>query len=94
MLKTLHSAVYAVILCFGAITASAQVNLTAHTTGVGTAVHTTITALGEIAADRGIANIQIKEAKPVQNMYVEGKVDIGTLPFVYPLCQSSGPYQN
>ncbi len=97
MLKTLHSAVYAVILCFGAITASAQVNLTAHTTGVGTAVHTTITALGEIAADRGIANIQIKDGQTgtKYNMAVaEGKVDIGTLPFVLPfvLSKAAGPY--
>ena len=85
------SAVLMTSMAFG------QVNLTSHTAGAGTAVAITATALVEYAADRGIANIQLKDGQ-TGTKYVkglaEGKIDIITAPFILPfvLGKAVGPY--
>jgi len=97
MLKTLKTAALAATLFFTGVIANAEVNLTAHTSGAGTAVQINVTALGEFAADRGIANIQIKDGQTGSKYNValaEGKIDIASLPFVLPfvLSKAVGPY--
>ena len=96
MLKTLKTATLAATLFFTGAIANAEVNLTAHTSGTGTAVQINVTALGEFAADRGIANIQIKDGQTGSKYNValaEGKIDIASLPFVLPfvLSKAVGP---
>ena len=63
MLKTLKMATLATGISLIGSLANAEVSLTAHTTAPGTAVQLTVTALGEFAAERGIANIQIKDGQ-------------------------------
>jgi TRAP transporter TAXI family solute receptor len=97
MLKTLKMAAFATGISLIGSLANAEVNLTAHTTAPGTAVQLTVTALGEFAAERGIANIQIKDGQTgtkYNQAVAEGKVDIGTLPFILPfvLSKAAGPY--
>ena len=80
-----------------ASTAFAQVNLTSNTAGAGTAVGLTATALVEYAAERGIANIQLKDGqtgtKYIQAL-AEGKIDLASGPFILPfvLSRAAGPY--
>ncbi|MFL2790040.1 MAG: TAXI family TRAP transporter solute-binding subunit [Paracoccaceae bacterium] len=97
MLKTLKIAVLSATMAITGAVANAEVNLSAHTTAPGTAVQITVSALGEFAAERGIANIQIKDGQTGTKYNVavaEGKVDIGTLPFILPflLNKAAGPY--
>ena len=97
MLNKLKVAALAAMLSFTGALAHAEVNLSAHTTAPGTAVQLTVSALGEFAAERGIANIQIKEGQTgtkYNKALAEGKIDIGTLPFILPfvLSKAAGPY--
>ncbi|MEM6986869.1 MAG: TAXI family TRAP transporter solute-binding subunit [Pseudomonadota bacterium] len=97
MLKTLKTTAVALLAALPASAALAEVNLTSNTAGAGTAVGLTATALVEYAADRGIANIQLKDGQTGTN-YVqalaEGKVDIVNGPFILPflLARGAGPY--
>jgi len=99
MLKTLCTAAFAAAATFSASTAMAQVNLVSNTAGAGTAVALTATSLVEYAAERGIANIQLKDGQTGTN-YVqalgEGKIDIANGPFILPfmLQRGVGPYSN
>ncbi len=82
-------------LCASA--ALAQVNLTSNTAGAGTTAGLTATALVEYAADRGIANIQLKDGQTGTNYIqalAEGKIDIANGPFILPfmLTRAAGPY--
>ena len=97
MLKTLKTAIVAATATLTASAAMAQVNLTSNTAGAGTAVGLTASALVEYAADRGIANIQLKDGQTGTNYVLalaEGKVDIVNGPFVLPflLTRGVGPY--
>jgi TRAP-type uncharacterized transport system substrate-binding protein len=79
--------------------ASAQANLTAETSGAGASNHIAITALGEIAAERGIADFQVLDGQVLTNSLlnvVEGKSDIVPVPFILPflLSKGAGPYAN
>ena len=79
--------------------AYAQVNLTAETAGPGTVVHLAPTALVEYAAERGVANIQLKDGQTTTDYLLavaEGKTDIASGPFILPflLSRGAGPYAN
>ncbi|MYK30629.1 MAG: C4-dicarboxylate ABC transporter substrate-binding protein, partial [Boseongicola sp. SB0670_bin_30] len=93
MLKNCSAAVLAVTAALTASATSAQVNLTSNTAGAGTAVGLTATALVEYAADRGIANIQLKDGQTGTNYVLalaEGKIDIASGPFMLPFLLSRG----
>ena len=99
MLKTFKTAAVAVTAAMTASAALAQVNLTSHTAGAGTAVGLTATALVEYAADRGIANIQLKDGQTGTNYMLalaEGKIDLASGPMLLPfvLSRAIGPYSN
>jgi len=77
--------------------ANATVNLTSQTAGAGTPVALTATALVELAAERGIANIQLKDGQTgtvYMQAVAEGKVDIVNGPFILPflMTRGAGPY--
>ena len=77
--------------------AHAEVNLTYHTAGAGTTVALTATALVEYAAERNIANIQLKDGQTGTNFtrdLAEGKIDLASGPFILPflLSKGAGPY--
>gem|GEM_PF-5824469 len=67
MLRTLQTALVAAAATLMASTAIAQVNLVSHAAGAGTAGGLAATGLVEFASEAGVANIQLKTAKPVQN---------------------------
>ncbi len=97
MLKTLKTAALAVTATLTAAAAHAQVNLTSNTAGAGTTAGLTATALVEYAAERGIANIQLKDGQTGTNYIqalAEGKIDIANGPFILPflLSRAAGPY--
>ncbi len=80
-----------------ATSASAQVNLTAETASPGGSVHLGISHLGEVAAKRGIANIQLSDGQTLTNSIqnvAEGKTDIASTPYILPflLAKGRGPY--
>jgi hypothetical protein len=50
-----------------AVPASAQQNLTAETASPGTAPHTAVTTLAEVAAAAGIANFQVAQGQTLTN---------------------------
>ncbi|MEM6465399.1 MAG: TAXI family TRAP transporter solute-binding subunit [Pseudomonadota bacterium] len=85
--------------CLAAASAVAQVNLTSQTAGPGTTVGLTANALVEYAAERGIANIQLKDGQTGTKYFqtlAEGKLDIGNGPFVLPflMARAAGPYSS
>ena len=97
MLKTIKMASLAVAAAMTASVATAQVNLTSNTAGAGTTAGLTATALVEYAANRGIANIQLKDGQTGTNYIqalAEGKIDIANGPFILPflLTRAAGPY--
>lgn len=99
MLKTLRMAALAATAVLTGPAALAQVNLTSNTAGAGTAVFLTATGLVEYAAERGIANIQLKDGQTGTNYILalaEGKIDIANGPFLLPfmLMRGAGPYAN
>lgn len=97
MLKTLKTTALVVAAAIATTGAHAQANLTSNTAGAGTTVGLTATALVEYAADRGIANIQLKDGQTGTNYIqalAEGKIDIANGPFILPflLTRAAGPY--
>ena len=97
MLNALKAAALAATATVTGAAAAAQVNLTSNTAGAGTVVGLTATALVEYAADRGIANIQLKDGQTGTNYIqalAEGKIDIANGPFVLPfmLTHAIGTY--
>ncbi len=92
-LKTLKYAGLAAAALFAATAASAQVNLTSNTGQTGNAIGLTAASLAEYAAERGIANIQLKDGQTATNYMLalaEGKIDIGNGPFIIPFLLSNG----
>ena len=81
----------------GAVTAEAQVNLSGETAGQGGVPGTVHAHLAEVAAERGIANLQVQYGQTltnsVQNL-AEGKSDIvsGPQALVFLLNAGRGPY--
>lgn len=97
MFWKLKQAALAVTATLAASASMAQVNLTSNTAGAGTTAGLTATALVEYAADRGIANIQLKDGQTGTNYIqalAEGKIDIANGPFILPflLTRAAGPY--
>lgn len=83
--------------CVGASTSFAQSNLSAETAAPNTVPGTSVLSLGEVAAQEGIADIQVKTnqtlTNSVQNV-AEGSTDVATAPFLLPflLSRGAGPY--
>ena len=87
MLKTITKAAVAATFVLSASAGFAQVNLTSNAAGAGTAGALSATSLVENAAERGIANIQMKDGQ-TGTKYVmalaEGKIDLASGPFILP----------
>ena len=86
-------------LAFGlmASTASAQTLLTAETGPPGTVPFTAMTALAEIASDKGIANFQVADSQTLTNSLqnlAEGKTDVSGAPLIltFLMSKGAGPY--
>lgn len=80
-----------------ATSAFAQANLTAETASPGGATYLAPAHLTEVAAARGIANIQLADGQTLTNSVqnvAEGKTDIGSTPYILPFLMSRGvgPY--
>jgi len=72
-------------------------NLTGETGSPGGSIHLSIAHLGEVAAEQGIANIQISDGQTLTNSIqnvAEGKTDIAGTPYILPflLANGRGPY--
>jgi TRAP-type uncharacterized transport system substrate-binding protein len=92
-----RTAALAAIATLAASAAQAQVTLTAETAAAGASPYVSVTALGEIAAERGIANFQVLDDQVLTNSLqnvAEGKSDITAAPFILPflLSKGAGPY--
>lgn len=77
--------------------AFAQVNLSAETASPGGATYLAPAHLTEVAAARGIANIQLADGQTLTNSLqnvAEGKTDIASTPYILPFLMSRGvgPY--
>ena len=95
MIKKLISASLALGLM--ASTASAQTLLTAETGPPGTVPFTAMTALAEIASDKGIANFQVADSQTLTNSLqnlAEGKTDVSGAPLIltFLMSKGAGPY--
>lgn len=93
-MQTVAALATAMTLASGAF---AQANLTAETASPGGAVHLAPSHLVEIAATRGIANIQLTDGQTLTNSLqnvAEGKTDIAGTPHILPFLMSRGvgPY--
>ena len=98
MLNKFTTAVAAMSV-LAASTAAAQVNLTSNAAGAGTAGALAATSLVENAAERGIANIQLKDGQTGTKYTLalaEGKIDLASGPFVLPflMARAAGPFSN
>ena len=72
-------------------------NLTAETAAPGGSIHLSMVHLGEIAAELGIANIQVADGQTLTNSIqnvAEGKTDIAGTPYILPFLMHAGrgPY--
>ena len=96
--KTTVAAIAATFV-IAASSANAQANLTSNAAGAGTAGALSATSLVENAAERGIANIQLKDGQTGTKYTLalaEGKIDLASAPFVLPFLMSkgAGPFSN
>lgn len=78
-------------------TAQAIENLTAETASPGGSIHLSMAHLGEVAAEMGVANIQVADGQTLTNSVqnvAEGKTDIAGTPYILPflLSKGRGPY--
>jgi TRAP transporter TAXI family solute receptor len=99
MLKLLKMSVLAATASVTASMALAQVNLTSNAAGAGTAGALSAMALVENAAERGIANIQLKDGQTGTKYTLalaEGKIDLASAPFILPflMARAAGPFSN
>ena len=84
------------VLAF-AVSANAQQNLTSETASPGTAPHTAVTTLAEVASAAGIANFQVAQGQTLTNSLqnvAQGKTDLAAVPLILPflLSKGAGPY--
>ena len=87
----------ALALGFAGSAAFSQANLTAETASPGGSIHLSLAHLTEVAAERGIANIQLADGQTLTNSVqnvAEGKTDIAGTPYILPflLAKGRGPY--
>jgi len=99
MLKTVFKTASAMTFALSASASFAQVNLTSNAAGAGTAGALSATSLVENAAERGIANIQMKDGQTGTKYIMalaEGKIDLASGPFILPflMAKAAGPYSN
>ena len=99
MLRKFTAAVIAATFTLSAGSASAEVNLTSNAAGAGTAGALAATSLVESAAERGIANIQLKDGQTGTKYTLalaERKIDLASAPFILPflLSKAAGPFSN
>jgi len=78
-------------------TSAAQTNLTAETGSPGGSIYLSLSHLTEVAAKRGVANIQLADGQTLTNSVqnvAEGKTDIAGTPYILPflLAKGRGPY--
>lgn len=72
-------------------------NLTAETASPGGSIHLSMAHLAEVAAEAGVANIQVADGQTLTNSIqnvAEGKTDIAGTPYILPflLSKGRGPY--
>ncbi len=72
-------------------------NLTAETASPGGSIHLSMVHLAEVAAEAGVANIQVADGQTLTNSIqnvAEGKTDIAGTPYILPflLAKGRGPY--
>lgn len=99
MLNLMKTAAVAAVAATVATAGFAEVNLTSNAAGAGTAGALTATSLVEFAAERGIANIQLKDGQTGTKFTMdlaEGKIDLASGPFILPflLGRAAGPFSN
>jgi len=78
-------------------TAQSAENLTGETASPGGSIHLSMAHLAEVAAAKGIANIQVADGQTLTNSIqnvAEGKSDIAGTPYILPflLSKGRGPY--
>ncbi|MDP6192663.1 MAG: C4-dicarboxylate ABC transporter substrate-binding protein, partial [Paracoccaceae bacterium] len=98
MLNIFKVAALAVTASFASASAMAEVNLVSNAAGAGTAGGLTATSLVGYAAERGIANIQLKDGQTGTKYMLalaEGKIDLASGPHVLPFLmgRGAGPYK-
>ena len=77
--------------------AHAAENLTGETASPGGAIHLAMSHLAEVAAEMGVANIQVADGQTLTNSVqnvAEGKTDVAGTPYILPflLSKGRGPY--
>ena len=77
--------------------ASAVENLTGETASPGGSIHLSMAHLAEVAAEAGVANIQVADGQTLTNSVqnvAEGKTDVAGTPYILPflLSKGRGPY--
>jgi len=87
----------ALTTCLGISMSHAQTNLSAETAAPNTVPGNSVLALGEVASQAGIADIQVKTGQTLTNSVqnvAEGSTDIATTPYLLPflLSRGAGPY--
>ena len=80
-----------------ATTANAAENLTGETASPGGSIHLSMAHLAEVAAEAGVANIQVAAGQTLTNSVqnvAEGKTDVAGTPYILPflLAKGRGPY--
>jgi len=94
LVKTLIAASVAALM---ATTVNSAENLTGETASPGGSIHLSMAHLAEVAAAKGIANIQVADGQTLTNSIqnvAEGKTDIAGTPYILPflLQKGRGPY--
>jgi len=95
-INTMVSLGIAAALAAGTVQAEIK-NLTAETASPGGSIHLSMVHLGEVAAEMGVANIQVSDGQTLTNSIqnvAEGKTDISGTPYILPflLSKGRGPY--
>lgn len=95
--KSIRSLIAIGIAATFASSANAIENLTAETASPGGSIHLSMAHLAEVAAEAGVANIQVADGQTLTNSIqnvAEGKTDIAGTPYILPflLSKGRGPY--
>jgi TRAP-type uncharacterized transport system substrate-binding protein len=96
-MKPIQSLAAVAVAALLSVSANAAENLTAETASPGGSIHLSMAHLAEVAAEAGIANIQVADGQTLTNSVqnvAEGKTDIAGTPYILPflLSQGRGPY--
>lgn len=96
-MKAMKSLVAFGLMAALSTTVQSAENLTAETASPGGSIHLSMSHLGEVAAEFGIANIQVADGQTLTNSIqnvAEGKTDIAGTPYILPFLMSMGrgPY--